>query len=34
MYIPLKFENKLRRRALINTGACGKAMQADFFFKN
>ena len=30
MYIPLKFENKLRRRALIETGACANAMPADF----
>ena len=30
MYVPLKFENKLRRRALIDTGACANAMPADF----
>ena len=30
MYIPLKFENKLRRRALIDTGACANAMPAEF----
>ena len=30
MYIPLKFENKLRKRALIDTGACANAMPADF----
>ena len=30
MYLPLKFENKLRRRALIERGACAKAMPADF----
>ena len=30
MYIPLKFENKFRRRALIDTGACANAMPADF----
>ena len=33
MYIPLKFENKLRRRALIDTGACANAMPADFYKK-
>ena len=33
MYIPLKFENKLRRRALIDTGACANAMPADFYTK-
>ena len=33
MYIPLKFENKLRRRALIDTGACANAMPADFYEK-
>ena len=33
MYIPLKFENELRRRALIDTGACANAMPADFFQK-
>ena len=33
MYIPLKFENKLRRRALIDTGACANAMSADFYTK-
>ena len=33
MYIPLKFENKLLRRALIDTGACANAMPADFYKK-
>ena len=33
MYIPLKFENRLRRRALIDTGACANAMPADFYKK-
>ena len=33
MYIPLKSENKLRRRALIDTGACANAMPADFYTK-
>ena len=33
MYIPLKFENKLRRRSLIDTGACANAMPADFLKK-
>ena len=33
MYIPLKFENKLRRRALIDTGSCANAMPADFYKK-
>ena len=33
MYIPLKFENELRRRALIDTGACSNAMPADFYKK-
>ena len=31
--LPLKLENKLRRRALINTGACANAMPADFYEK-
>ena len=31
MYIPLKFENELRRRTLIDTGACANAMPADFY---
>ena len=30
MYIPLKFENELRRRALIDTGTCANATPADF----
>ena len=30
MYLPLKFENKLRRRALIERGACANAMPGDF----
>ena len=29
----MKFENKLRRRALIDTGACTNAMPADFYKK-
>ena len=33
MYIPLKFGNKLRRRALVDTGACANAMPADFYKK-
>jgi len=33
MYIPLKFEHKLCRRALIHTGACANAMPADFYKK-
>ena len=33
MYIRLKFEKKLRRRALIDTGACANAMPADFYKK-
>ena len=33
MNLPLKFENKLRRRALIDTGACANAMPADFYKK-
>ena len=33
MYIPLKIENKLHRRALIDTGACANAMPADFYTK-
>ena len=31
MYIPLKFENELRRRALIDTWTCANAMPADFY---
>ena len=30
MYIPLKFETDVRRKALIDTGACANAMPADF----
>ena len=33
MYIPLKFENDVRRKALIVTGACANAMPADFYEK-
>ena len=33
MYIPMKIEIKLRRRALIDTGACAKAMPVDFYKK-
>ena len=33
MYIPLKFENDVRRKALIDTGACANAMPADFYEK-
>ena len=33
MYIQMKFEIKLRRRALIDTGACANAMPADFYKK-
>ena len=33
MYIPLKFENKIRRRALIDRRACANAMPADFYKK-
>ena len=33
MYIPLKIENGVRRKALIDTGACANAMQADFYEK-
>ena len=33
MYIPLKFENNVRRKALIDTGACANAMPADFYEK-
>ena len=33
MYTPLKFENELRRRALIDTGACANAMPVDFYKK-
>ena len=33
MYLPLKFENKLRRRTLIDTGACANAMPVDFYKK-
>ena len=30
IYIPSKFENDGRRKALIDTGACANAMPADF----
>ena len=33
MYIPLKFENDVKRKALIDTGACANAMPADFYEK-
>ena len=33
MYLPLKFENNKRRRALIDTGACANTMPADFYEK-
>ena len=33
MYIPLKVENALRRKALIDTGASANAMPADFYEK-
>ena len=33
MYVPLKFENDARRKALIDTGACANAMPADFYEK-
>ena len=32
MYIPLKF-GKLRRKTLIDTGACANAMPAEFYEK-
>ena len=33
IYVPLKFENDIRRKALIDTGACANAMPADFYEK-
>ena len=33
MYIPLKFENDVKRKALIDTGACANAMPTDFYEK-
>ena len=33
MYVPLKFENDVRQKALIDTGACANAMPADFYEK-
>ena len=33
MYIPLKFENDVRRKALIDTGECANAVPADFYEK-
>ena len=33
MYIPLKFEKDVRRKALIDTGACSNAVRADFYEK-
>ena len=33
MYIPLKFEKKLRRRAIIDVGACANAMPAELYEK-
>ena len=33
MYIALTFENNVRRKALVDTGACANAMPADFYEK-
>ena len=33
MYLPLKFENDVKRKALIDTGACANAMPTDFYEK-
>ena len=33
MWSPLKFENDVRRKALIDTGACANAMPADIYEK-
>ena len=33
MYSPFKFGNDIRRKTLIDTGACANAMQADFLRK-
>ena len=33
MCLPLKFENDVKRKALIDTGACANAMPADFYEK-
>ena len=33
MFLPLKFENDVNRKALIDTGACANAMPADFYEK-
>ena len=33
MYLPLKFENDVKRKALIDTGTCANTMPADFYKK-
>ena len=33
MHLPLKFDNDLKRKALINTGACANAKPAPFYKK-
>ena len=33
MYLPLKFENDVKGKALIDTGACANAMPGDFYKK-
>ena len=33
MYLPLKFENDVKRKALIDTGGCANALPADFYEK-
>ena len=33
MYVLLKFENDVRRKAIIDTGACANAMPVDFYEK-
>ena len=34
MYIPLKFENDVRAKALTDTGACANVIPADFYEKS
>ena len=33
MYLPLKFDNEVKRKALIDTGACANAMSTNFYEK-
>ena len=33
MYLPLKFDNDVKRRTIIDAGACANTMPADFYGK-